>query len=70
MKKPPESSFADTFAPSCGVVATSLAPITGRLIGCQTKYATPDQAFDMLIVNDKSLEILHSKNHTEVFCYL
>ncbi|KAJ4760204.1 hypothetical protein LUZ62_070579 [Rhynchospora pubera] len=66
MKKPPDSSFTDTFAPNCGVVATSLTPITGRFIGCQTKYVSPDQAFDMLIDNDKSLEILYSKNHTEV----
>ncbi|XP_020083411.1 uncharacterized protein LOC109706818 [Ananas comosus] len=65
-KKPPDSSFADTFAPNCGVQSQSLKPITGRLIGCQTKYAQPDQAFDMLIENGRSLEILYSKNHTEV----
>jgi hypothetical protein len=70
MKKPPESSFAETFAPNCGVVTTSLTAITGRLIGCQTKYVSPDEAFNMLIVNDKSLEILYSKNHTQVCCHL
>ncbi|KAJ3692851.1 hypothetical protein LUZ60_011946 [Juncus effusus] len=66
MKKPPDSSFADTFAPNCGVVATSLTPITGRLLGCQTKYATPEQAFDILVNDGKSLDVVYSKNHTEV----
>ncbi|XP_072989669.1 uncharacterized protein [Typha latifolia] len=65
-KKPPDSSFAETFAPNCGVQAQSLTPITGRLLGCQTKYVPPEQAFDILIKNARSLEIIYSKNHTEV----
>ncbi|KAI7988035.1 hypothetical protein LOK49_LG13G02952 [Camellia lanceoleosa] len=37
-KKPADSEFADTFAPNCGVSASTLSPITGRLLGCQSKY--------------------------------
>ncbi|KAB2623940.1 hypothetical protein D8674_015600 [Pyrus ussuriensis x Pyrus communis] len=37
-KKPPDSAFAETFAPNRGVQTSTLAPITGRLIGCQSKY--------------------------------
>ncbi|KAJ0987596.1 hypothetical protein J5N97_005952 [Dioscorea zingiberensis] len=66
-KKPPDSSFADTFAPNCGVEATTLTPITGRLLGCQSKYVSPGEAFsDILIQNPKSLQILYDKNHTQV----
>ncbi|KAL2471924.1 ferredoxin-related [Abeliophyllum distichum] len=66
-KKPAESQFAEIFAPNCGVEASTLTPITGRLLGCQSKYAKPSEAFsEILMKNDKSLEILHSKNHTEV----
>ncbi|XP_006659474.1 uncharacterized protein LOC102704354 [Oryza brachyantha] len=65
-KKPMESSFAETFAPNCGVQVATLSKITGRLLACQSNYATPGQAFDFLVNDAKSLEVLHSKNHTEV----
>ncbi|XVF48751.1 hypothetical protein PTKIN_Ptkin03bG0214600 [Pterospermum kingtungense] len=65
-KKPADSEFAQTFAPNCGIDASTLSPITGRLLGCQSKYVQPSEAFSMLMKNDKSLEILYSKNHTEV----
>uniref|UniRef100_M1BP26 Uncharacterized protein n=1 Tax=Solanum tuberosum TaxID=4113 RepID=M1BP26_SOLTU len=48
-------------------LASSLAQITGRFLACQSKYAEPSEAFnDILIRNTKSLDILYSKNHTEV----
>lgn len=66
-KKPAESEFAETFAPTCGVLATSLTPLTGRLLGCQTKYVQPSQAFSHILMKDsKALDLLHSKNHTQV----
>ncbi|WOK94269.1 hypothetical protein Cni_G02971 [Canna indica] len=65
-KKPPDSSFVDTFAPNCGVEASTLAPITGRLLACQSTYPPPEEAFNILIDSAKSLQILHDKNHTEV----
>lgn len=66
-KKPPESQFAEVFAPTCGVKASTLSPITGRFLGCQTKYVHPPEAFsEILIQNQKSLDILYSKNHTQV----
>ncbi|PSS19328.1 Proline-rich protein [Actinidia chinensis var. chinensis] len=66
-KKPPDSDFAETFAPNCGVLASSLSPITGRLLGCQSKYLGPSEAFsEILMTKDKSLEILYNKNHTQV----
>ncbi|XVF35266.1 hypothetical protein REPUB_Repub18cG0130800 [Reevesia pubescens] len=65
-KKPADAAFAETFAPNCGVDASTLSPITGRFLGCQSKYVQPSEAFSMLMKNDKSLEILYNKNHTEV----
>ncbi|XP_027355645.1 uncharacterized protein LOC113865357 [Abrus precatorius] len=66
-KKPPESQFAEVFAPACGVKASTLAPITGRFLGCQSKYVHAPEAFsEILIRNQKSLDILYSKNHTQV----
>ncbi|KAB2077291.1 hypothetical protein ES319_A06G091000v1 [Gossypium barbadense] len=65
-KKPPDSEFAQTFAPYCGVDASTLSPITGRFLGCQSKYVQPSEAFSMLIKNEKSLEILYNKNQTEI----
>lgn len=66
-KKPADSKFAETFAPNCGVLASSLSPITGRLLGCDSKYFHASEAFsEILMKNEKSLEILYNKNHTEV----
>ncbi|KAK4755931.1 hypothetical protein SAY87_009688 [Trapa incisa] len=66
-KKPPESEFAQTFAPNCDVQVSSLTQITGRLLGCQTKYVKPSEAFsEILMKNQKSIDIVTDKNHTEV----
>ncbi|EEF46141.1 uncharacterized protein LOC8258586 [Ricinus communis] len=66
-KKPAESEFTETFAPACGVTVSTLTPITGRLLGCESKYVNPAEAFsEILMKNSKSLEILYDKNHTEV----
>ncbi|XP_061374982.1 uncharacterized protein LOC133317164 [Gastrolobium bilobum] len=66
-KKPPESQFAEVFAPTCGVKTSTLALTTGRFLGCQSKYVHAPEAFsEILIRNQKSLDILHSKNHTQV----
>jgi hypothetical protein len=64
--KPLESSFTDKFAPDCGVQAATLVKITGRLLACQSNYPSPGEAFNILIDDAKSLQLLHSKNHTEV----
>ncbi|OVA08355.1 hypothetical protein BVC80_209g81 [Macleaya cordata] len=66
-KKPADAEFAETFAPNCGIQASTLTPITGRLLGCQSKYVPASEAFsNLLIHNSRSLEILNDKNHTEV----
>ncbi|KAK1430646.1 hypothetical protein QVD17_13538 [Tagetes erecta] len=66
-KKPADSEFADTFAPKCGVEVATLAPITGRVIGCQSKYVSPDKAFtDILTMNNRSLNIIYNTTYTEV----
>ncbi|KAI4380293.1 hypothetical protein MLD38_006499 [Melastoma candidum] len=66
-EKPADSDFVSTFAPDCGIQVSSLAPITGRLLGCETKYVSPSEAFNgILMKNEKSIEIVTSKNHTEV----
>lgn len=66
MMRPPNSSFTDTFAPNCGVEVATLAPISGRLIACQSSYASPQGALNVLIDDARSLQILHDRNHTEV----
>ncbi|XP_077234642.1 uncharacterized protein LOC143876834 [Tasmannia lanceolata] len=66
-EKPAEADFAQTFAPNCGVQASTLAPISGRLLGCQSHYVSASEAFStILIQNNRALELVYSSNHTEV----
>ncbi|KNA12796.1 hypothetical protein SOVF_122670 [Spinacia oleracea] len=66
-KKPEDSAFAESFAPNCNVDPATLTQITGRFLGCQSEYINPDRAFSEVLMKDgKSLNILYSKNHTEV----
>ncbi|KAL4564466.1 hypothetical protein LXL04_028530 [Taraxacum kok-saghyz] len=66
-KKPADSEFAETFAPNCGVEVATLAPITGRVLGCQSKYVKPDKAFaDILTMRNRSLSIIRNTTHTEI----
>ncbi|KAF6140533.1 hypothetical protein GIB67_035560, partial [Kingdonia uniflora] len=62
-----DAEFAQIFAPNCGVQVSSLAPITGRLLGCRSHYMQASEFFsNVMIQNNKSLDIVQSKNHTEV----
>ncbi|KAI7733411.1 hypothetical protein M8C21_023277 [Ambrosia artemisiifolia] len=66
-KKPADSEFADTFAPKCGVELATLAPITGRVIGCQSDYVNPERAFtEILTLKNRSLNIINNSTYTEV----
>ncbi|CAI9261322.1 unnamed protein product [Lactuca saligna] len=66
-KKPAESEFAETFAPNCGVEVATLAPITGRVLGCQSKYIKPDKVFtQILTMKSTSLNIIYNTTHTEI----
>lgn len=67
-KKPSESQFSETFAPNCGVRASTLSPITGRFIACQSHYAEPEKAFSEILMKPgkESLDLIRSKNHTEI----
>lgn len=66
-KKPADAEFAQTFGPNCGVVVSTLSPITGRLLGCQSRYVEASEAFsDILMKSNKALEILYNTNDTEV----
>ncbi|XP_076950793.1 uncharacterized protein LOC143623874 [Bidens hawaiensis] len=66
-KKPADSEFAETFAPKCGVEVPTLAPITGRVIGCQSKYVNPERAYtDILTMKNRSLNIIYNTTYTEV----
>lgn len=66
-KKPANSAFTDLFAPNCGVEVSTLGPITGRLLACQSDYVKPEEAFSKLLIrNEKSLSILYNTTHTEV----
>nr|XP_043629311.1 uncharacterized protein LOC122600631 [Erigeron canadensis] len=66
-KKPADSEFSDAFAPNCGVEVATLAPITGRVLGCQSEYITPDKAFtEILTMKNRSLNIFYNSTYTEV----
>eukprot|EP01018_Ginkgo_biloba_P005392 Gb_02176 [translate_table: standard] len=66
-KKPPEVDITEVFAPDCGVELPTVGTISGRLLGCQSDYVKPPEAFSkVLIQNTKSLSILYDNNHTEV----
>ncbi|XP_076895456.1 uncharacterized protein LOC143548081 [Bidens hawaiensis] len=66
-KKPADSEFADTFAPKCGVEVATLAPITGRVIGCQSKYVNPERAYtEILTMKNRSLNIIYNTTYAEV----
>lgn len=66
-KKPADSAFVETFAPNCGVQVSTLSPITGRLLGCETKYVNAQKAFsEILMTKNESLDLLYNKNNTEV----
>ncbi|KAL7159121.1 hypothetical protein ABFS83_01G007400 [Erythranthe nasuta] len=66
-KRPADSEFTESFAPNCGVEVSTLSLITGRLLACQSKYVEPNVAFsDILMKNARSVEIVQSKNHSEV----
>ncbi|KAI3496356.1 hypothetical protein L1887_38716 [Cichorium endivia] len=66
-KKPADSEFTDTFAPNCGVQLNTLSPITGRVLGCQSKYIKPDNAFtEILTMKNRSLSIIYNATHTEI----
>ncbi|XP_068643057.1 uncharacterized protein [Aristolochia californica] len=63
----PEEDITEVFAPNCGVELPTVDIISGRFIGCQSKYLTPDQVFSNILFRDnKSVSLVLSKQHTEV----
>ncbi|RZC51179.1 hypothetical protein C5167_019601 [Papaver somniferum] len=65
--KPSENNFTEIFAPNCGVELPTFGTITGRIVGCQSKYVEPLEAFSRVLVRDhKTLSVLRDKNHSEV----
>ncbi|KAL5560621.1 hypothetical protein UlMin_036832 [Ulmus minor] len=65
--KPSEDDFTEVFAPNCGVELPTFSTITGRIVGCQSKYLEPSQAFEHVLVRDNhDLSILRNKSHSEV----
>ncbi|KAF8380638.1 hypothetical protein HHK36_028127 [Tetracentron sinense] len=65
--RPSEDDFTEVFAPNCGVELPTFDIITGHIVGCQSKYFEPSQAFSHILVHDKkTLALLRSKEHTEV----
>ncbi|XP_071737070.1 uncharacterized protein [Rutidosis leptorrhynchoides] len=66
-KKPADAEFSDTFAPNCGVELATLSPITGRVLGCQSDYVTPDKAFtEILTMKNRSLSVIYNSTYTEI----
>ncbi|XP_058104159.1 uncharacterized protein LOC131248116 isoform X2 [Magnolia sinica] len=65
--RPPEEDITEVYAPNCGVELPTVNIISGRIIGCQSKYLTPAQAFsDVLARDKKTLSLVHNKGDTEV----
>ncbi|CAA7021935.1 unnamed protein product [Microthlaspi erraticum] len=65
--EPSEDNFTQVFAPNCGVELPTVSTITGHILGCSSKYATPEVAFsDILFRDDKALSMLRNRTHTEV----
>ncbi|KAJ4958491.1 hypothetical protein NE237_025602 [Protea cynaroides] len=65
--RPPEDDFTEVFAPNCGVELPTFGTISGHIVGCQSKYLDPSQAFSHILVQDKNtLSVVRSKEHTEV----
>ncbi|KAK0583420.1 hypothetical protein LWI29_036787 [Acer saccharum] len=65
--KPPEDDFIEIFALNCGVELPTFGTITGHIVGCQSKYLEPPQAFSHVLVKDKkTLSLMRNKSHTEV----
>lgn len=65
--EPPEDDFTQVFAPNCGVELPTFGTITDHILGCSSKYATPEVAFsDILFRDNKALLVLRNRSHTEV----
>lgn len=65
--KPSEDDFTEIFAPNCGVELPTFGTITGRIVGCRSKYLEPSLAFsNVLVRNKRTLSVLSNKSHSEV----
>ncbi|OVA12710.1 hypothetical protein BVC80_9019g4 [Macleaya cordata] len=64
---PLEDDFTEVFAPNCGVELPTFGTISGRIVGCQSKYVEPLEAFSRILVRDQqTLSVVRDKNHSEV----
>ncbi|GAB2290201.1 hypothetical protein Dimus_024483 [Dionaea muscipula] len=62
-----EDDFTEILAPNCGVELPTFSTISGQIIGCQTKYLEPPEAFSHILIRDKKfLSLLENKSHSEV----
>ncbi|KAL2892599.1 Plectin [Bienertia sinuspersici] len=65
--RPSEDNFAEVYAPDCGVELPTVSSVSGKIVGCWSKYLTPSEAFSQVLVRDKkSLSLISNKTHTEV----
>lgn len=65
--RPLEDDFTEVYAPDCGVELPTFSTISGKLVGCWSKYLAPSEAFSQVLVGDKkSVSFLANKTHTEV----
>ncbi|GAB4844252.1 hypothetical protein Ancab_037616 [Ancistrocladus abbreviatus] len=63
----PEDDFTEVLAPNCGVELPTFSTISGQIVGCQSKYLDPPEAFSHALIQDKkALTVLRNKTHTEV----
>ncbi|KAF9611209.1 hypothetical protein IFM89_027759 [Coptis chinensis] len=63
----PEDDFTEIFAPNCGIELPTYGTLSGRIVGCQSKYLKPSEAFSHILFQDKkALSMVKEKHHTEV----
>ncbi|XP_048495946.1 uncharacterized protein LOC104905223 isoform X2 [Beta vulgaris subsp. vulgaris] len=65
--RPLEDDFTEVYAPDCGVELPTISTISGKIVGCWSKYLAPSEAFSQVIVRDRNtLSLITNKTHTEV----
>ncbi|XP_057532338.1 uncharacterized protein LOC130810338 isoform X1 [Amaranthus tricolor] len=59
--------ITEVYAPDCGVELPTISTISGKLVGCSSKYLSPSEAFSHVLARDnKSMSILENITHTEM----
>ncbi|KAL8129834.1 LOW QUALITY PROTEIN: hypothetical protein V2J09_018989 [Rumex salicifolius] len=64
---PSPNDFTEVFAPNCGVELPTFTTISGHIVGCNSDYLSPSNAYSTVLMRDgKSVSLMKNKTHTEV----